>query len=123
MTPEDIFRLAREVKASGAGVPLTPHGLMEARTEVSKWNMPADHFVVSRDLKDRLLAEDWMMSFLDPAVRVSDIDQGFFGTFFGMKFLSDPACAMEPNTAVVVSVIGLGEHAPVERCIYKCVMA
>lgn len=123
MTYQEILQWAREAKTTDESHPITAVGLMAVRENVAKWNLPADHFVISGSLKERFFSEAWFIRAVEPAHKYEDVQEGFFGTLYGMKIVVDLKRLMEPNTVAILSVQGRTLNVPIERCIHKCRMA
>jgi hypothetical protein len=119
MTIDQLFKLARDAKLADEPFLVTASGLMKARAEVIKWNIPADHFMMSATLTKLFFPENWFVDAMEPAASREEVDQGMIGTFYGMKVFVDTQGRLEPDTVAVVSKRGCTEGVLGERCVYK----
>jgi hypothetical protein len=126
MKIEDVIKLAREAKLQDVTVPATMPGVMMARENVSKWNLPVDHMVLSESVRQRFFADEDFIRSIDPEPLIENVKKGSICTLYGMTVLADLEGVLEQDTIVVVSTIGLEAEKrayPAERYVFKCRMA
>lgn len=103
---------------------MTPSGLMNLRTMVTKWNVPADFIVLSDSVRKKLFKEEWFPKLVTVSDSISGLEQGYIGSMLGMGILTDFKYLLgHDDLIVVVSVKGLADGAPEDRCVFKAKVA
>jgi hypothetical protein len=101
---DDIRRIAEEAPLQAKEFPITLLGFIEARNEMSCFNLPVDTLVVSDSIWHRICDPntDEFAKVIEPETDKAKISQGVIGVMYGMELVWAPS--LEKDTVCVVAV-------------------
>lgn len=84
---DDTIGLQNEQQILAGG--LTPMGLSKMRTQILRWNIPAQNLIIAADIWDDIIGQPDFSAWFDPVSQHELITTGTLGTLLGMSIITD----------------------------------
>ena len=89
------FKNARQILSGG----LTPSTLSKMRTQIIRWNLPAQNILFASDIWNDIVGSNEFGNWFDPVTQYEIVMTGNIGTLIGMNVITD--AFREPNLKVL----------------------